>query len=317
MKNTIEKILFKYQKRVDRLVIIFIALVFLLSGVGKMIPTPSSGLALFESKILINSGINEYFAPYISRMLVTLELAIGVMFFRKEFFSLAVKISRYLLVFFTIYLSCDLILNGNKSDCGCFGSLISMSTTSSIVKNIVLFSLIQYISKRVKFRPMDIFISLSFSRLYILFLSIGLSIFLISPLSTNDGVSLKASSTPYSEHFEDLDSDLKVLCFFSPDCEHCKEVGKKLGAIENLPDVRIIFADEASNLIPEFYSYTGLKGNHKILSLEDFAEEFFIEYDVPGVMLLDNGNVVHLFDGIEDNSFDDELFRKIINIKQQ
>jgi uncharacterized membrane protein YphA (DoxX/SURF4 family) len=317
MKVMIKRIWFKYGITIIDFTKVFIGLLFILSGVGKMLPNPSLGLDLFESKILISSGINEHLAPYISRGLVILELSIGIMFLRKESFKLAVKLSKYLLVFFTIYLTYDLIINGNKSDCGCFGSLISMSTTSSILKNVALFLLIRYLSKGIKRSPKDVYMNLSLYKSYVLFSLVTITILLISPLTTGSKhINLEGVNTPYSNHFEDLGSDLKVLCFFSPDCDHCKEVGKKLGAIENLPDTKIIFADEAANLIPEFYNYTGLSGSHKVLPLEDFAEEFFIEHDVPGVMLLENGNVVHFFDGIRDNAFDDELFRRLLKIKQ-
>ena len=128
---------------------------------------------------------------------------------------------------------------------------------------------------------------------------------------TDDSVEVE-----YSDYFSDLGDDLKVLCFFSPDCEHCKETGRKLGKINNLPDVRIVFADESSDLIPEFYKFTGLKAEHKVISLEEFAERFFIQHDVPGVLLIEKGHPIHLFDGTEGNTYNDSLFRELINLKE-
>jgi uncharacterized membrane protein YphA (DoxX/SURF4 family) len=306
----IKRFYLRNEKKIVNLTRITIGLVFILSALGKLLPTPSVGLGLFEAKTLIKSGVYEEIAPYISRFLVVLEVVIGIMILKRDYFKLGASVARYTLMFFIVYLTYDLVLNGNKSDCGCFGSLMSMSTSSSILKNIVLLSLIRYISSK----NID---KLSISGVYLLISSVTICVLLISPVKIDEHLSSNLVDTPYSEHFEDLKSDLKVLCFFSPDCEHCKETGKKLGAIKNLPSVRIIFADESADLIPEFYRYTGLKANHKVLSLEDFAEEFFIEHDVPGVMLLENGHPIHLFDGIEDNEYDDKLFRQLINIKSE
>lgn len=297
----------KHEAKILNVLRVLIGIIFLLSAFGKLYPTPQTGIALFENKTLIPSGFGEVTAYFFSRALVTLEIFIGLMLIRKQYFAVGAMIARAVLGIFTAYLIYVLFVHGNSEDCGCFGSLFPMSTRASLWKNIIIVWVLQFLISRNTNE-------VSLGGLSTLFYVVSISVLLLTPVTkvVNSGPS---AESVYSHHFEDLNEGVKILCFFSPDCEHCKETGKQLGAIDGLPDVRIIFADEGADKIPEFYEFTGLKAEYKVLSLEKFAEEFFIEHDVPGVLLLENGHPIHFFDGIEENAYNDKLFRELIELK--
>jgi uncharacterized membrane protein YphA (DoxX/SURF4 family) len=298
----------KHESKILDVLRVLIGAVFLLSAIGKLYPSPQIGIALFENKTLLPSGFSQEAAYFFSRALVILEIFIGLMLLKRRYFAVGAMIARVVLGIFTAYLIYVLFTDGNSEDCGCFGSLFAMSTRASLWKNIIIVWILQFLISRNTNE-------VSLGGLSTLFYVVSISVLLITPMTkiVNSGSS---AESVYSHHFESLNEGVKILCFFSPDCEHCKETGKQLGAIDGLPDVRIIFADEGADKIPEFFKFTGLKAKHKVISLEEFAEEFFIEHDVPGVLLLENGHPIHFFDGIDENAYNDKLFRELIDLKR-
>ena len=123
---------------------IIIAALFIVSAIAKLYPSPYFAISTFEVKQLYSLGFSEHIAPYFSRFLIGIELALGLLFL------LPVKIRKVitpasilLLAVFTIHLAYETFkTGGNSGNCGCFGSLLPMTPIEAIIKNIVAIGLL-------------------------------------------------------------------------------------------------------------------------------------------------------------------------------
>ncbi|HPW97810.1 MAG TPA: protein tlpB [Flavobacterium sp.] len=126
---------------------IVISFLFLLSAVAKLYPSPYFAISTFEVKQLYPMGFSEGFAPYFSRILIGIELALGVLLLQKNFLrSIVIPGTILLLAVFTTHLTIDSFMNGgNSGNCGCFGSLLPMTPIEAIIKNVVAMILLVWL----------------------------------------------------------------------------------------------------------------------------------------------------------------------------
>ena len=123
---------------------ITIAALFIVSAIAKLYPSPYFAISTFEVKQLYPLGFSDNIAPYFSRFLIGIELALGILFL------LPVKIRKVItpasiliLAVFTIHLAYETFkTGGNSGNCGCFGSLLPMTPIEAIIKNIVAIGLL-------------------------------------------------------------------------------------------------------------------------------------------------------------------------------
>lgn len=104
-----------------------------------------------------------------------------------------------------------------------------------------------------------------------------------------------------------LDEGKKLVCFFAPGCDHCRETAKELKALAaklKLPDTYIIFMDEEAFLIPEFIKETGFNKPYQVIDIPKFWTVLGSNASTPGLFYLWNGNIMKSFEGIEGNKFD-------------
>jgi len=104
-----------------------------------------------------------------------------------------------------------------------------------------------------------------------------------------------------------LDEGKKLVCFFAPGCDHCRETAKELKALAaklKLPDTYIIFMDEEAFLIPEFMKETGFNKPYEVIDIPKFWTVLGSNASTPGLFYLWNGNIIKSFEGIEGNKFD-------------
>lgn len=129
----------------------------------------------------------------------------------------------------------------------------------------------------------------------------------------------KAKKSGFASQFGDIDKGRKILCFFAPGCDHCKETAKALTDLAlkdaTFPEVKIVFMDEEAELIPDFFAFAGRKYAFKILDVGSFWTVLGTTKDTPGVFYLWNGNIVKEYDGINERAFKKEEFRKITQKK--
>lgn len=118
---------------------IIISFLFLISAVAKLYPSPYFAISTFEVKQLYPMGFSEDFAVFFSRILIGIELALGILLLQNNYLRRIIIPSTILmLVVFTTHLTIDTIQNGgNSGNCGCFGSLLPMTPIEAIIKNVV------------------------------------------------------------------------------------------------------------------------------------------------------------------------------------
>ena len=105
---------------------IIIAGLFILSAVAKIYPSPYFAISTFEVKQLYPLGFSENIAPFFSRFLIGIELALGLLFLLPvKIRKVITPVSILMLAVFTIHLAYEtfktggitfLILTGNKNN---------------------------------------------------------------------------------------------------------------------------------------------------------------------------------------------------------
>jgi len=141
-------------------------------------------------------------------------------------------------------------------------------------------------------------------------------------LSQTDSIKAQKSSysrSAYSKFFSDINRGEKLLCFYSPGCEHCVTVAKELNQLKkkasDFPEIRVCFMDEETELIPEFFKNVGAQYPYRILEVADFWETLGSSKDTPAVIYLKNGKVIKEYSGFDNRKFDKVEFGKLIGIK--
>jgi hypothetical protein len=133
--------------------------------------------------------------------------------------------------------------------------------------------------------------------------------------SKNDTVQKKIEKTgpkqvtsTFSKLVPGIDNGKKLLCFFAPGCDHCQDAAKSIAqmskTIPDFPQVQIIFMEEETEKIPDFFKKAGKTFPSQILGIAKFYTAMGTSKDTPGVVLMWNGNIIKFFDGINANKFD-------------
>lgn len=127
---------------------IVVGLLFIVSALAKLskselLDSPYFAISTFEVKQLYTLGFSQTIAPYFSRILIGIELALGILLLQKHYLKrFIVPITVVMLLVFIFHLSYLIMTNGNSGNCGCFGELIPMTPAESIVKNIIAIGLL-------------------------------------------------------------------------------------------------------------------------------------------------------------------------------
>ena len=131
---------------------IIVAVLFIVSALAKLskaqlLDSPYFAISTFEVKQLYPMGFSEGFAPFFSRTLIGIELALGLLLLQKNYLrNFIIPITILLLSVFIGHLSYVTFLSGgNTGNCGCFGELIPMTPIEAIIKNIVAVGLLAYL----------------------------------------------------------------------------------------------------------------------------------------------------------------------------
>jgi thiol-disulfide isomerase/thioredoxin len=126
----------------------------------------------------------------------------------------------------------------------------------------------------------------------------------------------KQAISGYADLYSDIDKGQKILCFFVPGCEHCRDAAKDLNALQkkhkDFPQVQIVFMDEEAEKIPDFFKYAGKQFPYKVIDIIPFWTKLGTGKDTPGVVYFHNGNVIKFFDGISEKAFNSKALEKVI-----
>lgn len=128
---------------------ILVAFLFIISAIAKMYPSPYFAISTFEVKQLYSLGFSENIAPYFSRILIGIEMALGLLLLQNHWLKkFVIPMTILLLAVFVAHLSYVTFLSGgNIGNCGCFGELLPMTPIEAIIKNLIAIALLIYLLK--------------------------------------------------------------------------------------------------------------------------------------------------------------------------
>ena len=278
---------------------ILVGFVFILSSFSKAL-----SFETFEFNIVDSSFLSWEVAPFIARLLVGFEFFLGFLFILNiDFFKIRNKLTYIILILFSAFLVFQ-IMNGNKEDCGCFGTWIVMTPFQALIKNLVLIYLI-FIARNIKWNfniKASVYKSISILVLIICLVTP----FVSQPIELNYS---RSYLTRPNEHFTlPLDtlynnykvrkpnSNLKkgkhILAFLSLKCPHCIMAAKKIGIFKRKnPDLPFfMILNGKSNNLTEFVNKTNTHGiNYTFLKGKDFI--YLAGLELPVIYLIDNSKV--------------------------
>ena len=330
---------------------ILVSVFFFLSAAAKLYPSPVLAITSFEMKQLLPMGFNECFAPFFSRYIIAAEIALGIAFLQNHFLrSLVIPAATMMLAVFSIHLTIEILnTGGNSGNCGCFGELIPMTPLQSLFKNIASMGLLVYLYFQVKDREKG---NNNIWFLTSIFAFSALFMFGLTPMKSCEAELLNNSQvisvedenevesiikkdtvikgkdtsivlkklfepkpvvSQFSAAIPNIDKGLKLLCFFSPTCDHCQAAGKDIVSIlakSNIkPKVHIAFQEEPEE-VPNFFNIIGKEFTHQVFEIRQFMKVFGISNDVPGIVLLWNGNIIKFYQGNGDAAFSKDKLAK-------
>ncbi len=122
-------------------------MLFFVSALAKMFP-----LWAFEKQLVDLDIASWCQAPYLARLILGVELALGIAILQPNFLKrIVIPATIALLAAFCIHLSIEMVNNGAMNgNCGCFGQLIPMTPLEAFIKNIITISLLLWLYKLTK-----------------------------------------------------------------------------------------------------------------------------------------------------------------------
>ncbi len=318
---------------------------FVFSAITKMLP-----LTPFEKQLVDLGFADWHTTPYFARLIIAVELGLGIALVQNHFFKrIVIPATALLLVAFCIHLSYQIAI-GQGGNCGCFGQFIEMTPTEALIKNIVTLGLLGWlfaISKEKKSANRFSFLLLiwSFSTLF-MFMAFPFAPFKeisnivvdsenipwetespTTPTGTVDNTQTTAAVTPteivnpgpaavvskfsklnvFSGMKVKIDEGKRIVCFFIPGCDHCREAAKAITELSkdpNFPKVYIYFGDEEVEKIDEFFQVAGKKYPYQVLGMGEFFTLMGPQGETPGILYLWNGNIQKSYFGEQFNKED-------------
>lgn len=181
---------------------ILIFALFMLSGIAKMFP-----LWAFEKQLVDLGLVSWCNAHYLARLIIALEIAIGIGILQSHFLKkLIIPATILLLVAFCVHLTIEMVKHGAMNgNCGCFGQLIPMTPLEAFIKNIITILLLIYLYRNVQDKPVG---ENKLSYLWIMYLGSALLVFLFFPFCPceKESTALKAMPTADSTTVVPLDT---------------------------------------------------------------------------------------------------------------
>lgn len=330
---------------------ILVAFLFIVSAIAKMYPSPYFAISTFEVKQLYSLGFTPDVAPYFSRTLIGIEMAMGLLLLQNHFLKrFIIPVTVLLLAVFVGHLTYVTYLSGgNSGNCGCFGELIPMTPIEAIIKNLVAIALLGYLfyllPKETAKHNFWILTTVLFATILSIYMLAPIqpvaSEFTVTPMDEvvqdsiteiTPAVDTLKSELPAAEvkkdtvkavvenpnepkkvksgnakYFPGIDNGKKLLAYFVPGCDHCRDAAKELNEMRkkdaSLPPVYVLFMNEEADLIPDFFKAAGTTYPYKIIEIIPFWNILGSGKDTPGVKYLWNGNEIKYYWGITDNKF--------------
>ncbi|MEZ5015309.1 MAG: DoxX family protein [Chitinophagales bacterium] len=272
---------------------ISIGLVFIASALLKFLSIDTFEIYVFQQQILPFP-----LAAIFSRLLIATEVCIGLLLIIQFAYSRLWKITVGLLILFSLFLLWKIFQGNASENCHCFGELLPVNSTVSLIKNAVLLLLLWSIRKPPPFH-------LKQEKNIALFLSVFTFtlIFILSPpdfmldwskIPVNDPkkVSERIAEDSTLVQYKATDGK-KLICLYSVTCMYCQHAAGKISGIvqrhDLQDDVLYVFTGDENDLDTfleksgsELFTYTFIPHSH-FFSIAGPS--------VPAIYLVDNGIV--------------------------
>lgn len=284
---------------------LLIGIIFIISAITKLITLDSFEVYVYSLGIF---SLN--FSFIVARLLIGFELILGFCLSLSIFTKKTIYVSLITLLGFTFFLF-YLLFSGEEEHCHCFGDIIELSHTASIIKNIILCCLliliIRFPFKNIKYSKIIFPI--------IVITGLGLPFIYSIPdnlIKREDNISYQQE---YLKQFlkenPHLNEGKKVISFVGTGCRFCKLASKKLTVISeksnNKEDIfYVVWGDEET--LNSFYNEThSYHFNHIFLDGSTFLKT--TDGKLPLIFLLENGNVYKKYDyrGMQEQEIIDFL----------
>ena len=298
---------------------VLLGCVFMLSAILKLIDMDSFELFIFKS-----FEFNWILTGVLCRLLVSIELGLGIFYIVGAQLAMTNLISGLLILLMSFWLVYQLFL-GNTENCHCFGEIISFSPHQALIKNIILLLFIGFLHKLKD--PSIVLLPPKFRVGTIVFLIIVVLLlpaiisppdFLFPDRYTVEGVTKKINfdeieQTPWhmSDNAVDLRQGKKIVMFLSMNCEMCQKASKKAAVMNNrqgdtLP-IYFIFFGKEEGMNGFWEKTTSHKFPYKIISADLF---FSTTKLLPTIFFLKDGKIEKV---LGYRNFDDGVVKEFLN----
>ncbi len=253
-------------------------------------------------------------SSYLARLILTMEILLGLSLISGVKARLAVRGAMAALVGFSLFLL-YLIATGNDGNCHCFGEQFELKPLPSLLKNLVLMALLG-VAWHAKdwFRKAEKYILPLFVVGALLF-----SLVLKAPYGYGKDKPVKFSPDKYAELVE-RHSDLRqpgkqVVAFFSTHCKHCKSAMRKLEIAlrrQHFPQDRIQwFVIGQEDSFQAFLDETGVTPcRHELMEGRQVLP--ITDGSVPLILLVEDGVVVNK---LSNATFNEGAIREFSGVK--
>lgn len=260
---------------------ILTGLVFIFSAVAKIVSADEFELYIFSQKIL-----GFHLSTIAARLIIGLEICLGIMMIIGLYFKTVVRLSLALLAIFSLFLIFKLF-TASSENCNCFGTVMSLGPLESLIKNLIMIVLLLLSFRR---EPSGILSNRTFriiAAIVIITVSLALPFVLSPPDIIYNKIYTPVLREYGEEHIQLSDSTLvywegsKVLFFSSPSCYYCRMATKKLSIMAERKGTR-------DNVL--FYFFGD----------EDYIERFWQESEVEPFpyVILPTAEIITVTDGL-------------------
>ena len=270
---------------------ILISISFLFSAYTKWIAPGFFELTMISQGVFDDREVAALFA----RFIIGLEVAIGIGFLQPYWIKKLIAPGTILLLFIFSAQLLYLIATGNDENCGCFGEMIKMTPTESVLKNVVFIGLTIFVYLKSEVNMNKLIIPLS-----ILVVSI-LGSYVMLPIQKDDGTFTFAKFTKFEGHgVVDLAEGEYLVGVFNTNCDHCQETATKLGKLtnNNIPKLFALFYNEIPEVGPkEFGEKTSTDYPYVIIGDDDFWG--LLKSSPPIIYHVKDGEIIKYYEGDE------------------
>ncbi len=149
---------------------------FMASAVLKLVPS----IVPFEKQLVDLGFVDWCSAPYMARLIIALELALGIAFLQSNHLRrIVIPATAFLLIAFCVHLSIVIYTQGaNSGNCGCFGQLIPMTPLQAIIKNVLTLGILGYMYVIYKEKDKNSILVLG-----LIYLASNLALFMLYPFA--------------------------------------------------------------------------------------------------------------------------------------